>query len=273
MSTTKRARGDARHETVNLEVADGVARIELNRPDSLNAWTVQLGADLLAAVDSAGGDPAVRAVLITGAGRAFSAGADLKQDASVTADGHPDVLTPLRTFYNPIIAGVRRMPKPVVAAVNGPAAGIGCSLALACDLVLASESAYFLLAFVKVALTLDGGASATLAARIGPARAAELAMLGERLEARRALEWGLVNAVHPDGELMGAADELVRRLAAGPTASYAATKRLLNERLYAGLEDHLDLEARLQQERASSADFTEGVLAFFQKRPPDFTGA
>jgi 2-(1,2-epoxy-1,2-dihydrophenyl)acetyl-CoA isomerase len=261
------------YETVLYEGRDRVARITLNRPQSLNGWTRQLGLELLDAIRRADADPEVRAVLITGAGRAFSSGADLKAGGEFTPDGKPDVLSALREAFNPLITAVRRTPKPVVASVNGPAAGIAVGLALACDLVVAAESAYFLLAFVNIGLTVDGGASLFLQARVGYSRAAELAMLGERLPARRALEWGLINRVCTDDELAPVTDELVARLAAGPPGSYAATKQLLNDRAYAGLEEHLDREAVLQQERAASADFTEGVVAFLSKRSPEFTGA
>jgi 2-(1,2-epoxy-1,2-dihydrophenyl)acetyl-CoA isomerase len=160
-----------------------------------------------------------------------------------------------------------------VAAVNGPAVGIGCSLALACDLILAAESAYFLLAFVNIGLVPDGGSSVFVPARIGHARAAELAMLGEKLPAGRALEWGLINRVVADGELEAEAEALVDRLAAGPTRSYAGTKRQLNAWIYTGMEDQLALEAEIQQEQAASADFVEGVSAFVEKRPARFRGA
>src|ERR671915_428297 len=163
-------------------------RIELNRPDRMNAWDKQLGTDLLAAVELAAGDASVRAVTITGAGRAFSSGADLRAGFDPAPDGRPDVGTVLRERYHPIIVGVRRMPKPVLAAVNGPAVGIGCSLALACDLVIAAESAYFLLAFVNIGLVPDGGSSVFVPSRAGLARAMEMAMLGERIPARQALE-------------------------------------------------------------------------------------
>jgi 2-(1,2-epoxy-1,2-dihydrophenyl)acetyl-CoA isomerase len=247
-------------------------RIVLNRPDVMNAWDKQLGTDLLAAVDEAAADDSVRAVVVTGAGRAFSSGADLKAGFDATPEGHPDVGTALRERYHPIIAGLRRMPKPVVAAVNGPAVGIGCSLALCCDLVVARESAYFLLAFVNIGLVPDGGSSLLVPERAGFARAMEMAMLGERIPARRALEWGLINRVTADDELDGAVDELAARLAAGPTAAYAGAKEQLNQWLFARMDAQLELEASVQQRAAASADFKEGVMAFLQKRPAAFEG-
>ncbi len=260
------------HETVKLEVADGAARITLNRPDSLNAWNEQFGLELREAIASVAGDDAVRAVLITGAGRAFSSGADLREQRA--ADGEaPDLSARLREVYHPILLDVREMPKPVLAAVNGPAAGIGCSLALACDLVIAAESAFFLLAFINVGLVPDGGSTAIVPARIGAARAAEMALLGERVPAETALGWGLINRVVADAELEGATDALLGHLAGGPTRAYANAKRLLNRTLYRDFAGQLDAEAEAQREQGATADFLEGVLAFAEKRPPRFTGS
>jgi len=259
-------------DTATLDVVGGVAWITLNRPEALNAWTLELGEDLHSALDHAAESPEVRAIVLTGAGRAFSSGADLKAGVEVGEDGKPDVAKRLRETYHPLILRVRTIPKPVVAAVNGPAVGIGCSLALAADLIVAAESAYFLLAFVNIGLALDGGASAFLPARVGHARAFELAYLGERLPAARALEWGLVNQVVPDAELQAEAGALAAKLAAGPPGSYAGIKRTINDQLYRRLEQQLDDEAAIQQERARSADFMEGVLAFSHKRRPTFTG-
>jgi 2-(1,2-epoxy-1,2-dihydrophenyl)acetyl-CoA isomerase len=160
----------------------------------------------------------------------------------------------------------------VVAAVNGPAVGIGCSLALAADLILAAESAYFLLAFVNIGLVPDGGSTAFLPARIGLARSTEMAMLGERVPAEQALEWGLVNRVVPDDRLEAEATDLLGRLADGPTASYAGSKRLLNRRVYTDLEGQLEAEADAQKEQGHTKDFVEGVLSFVEKRPAKFTG-
>ncbi len=265
------------YETVNLHRRDGAAIIELNRPERLNAWNKQFGIDLLAAVESVAADDAVRAVGIRGAGRGFSSGADLNSmgdgsDHDVTPEGRPDVYKVLTERYHPIITGIRRMPKPVVAIVSGPAVGIGCSLALACDLVVAGESAYFLLAFVNIGLVPDGGSSVFVPTRIGFARALEMAMLGERIAAPQALEWGLANRVHPDADLADEAAALLDRLAAGPTRSYAGTKRLLNTWLFDRMDAQLELEATLQQEMAGSDDFVEGALAFVQKRTAAFRG-
>jgi 2-(1,2-epoxy-1,2-dihydrophenyl)acetyl-CoA isomerase len=259
-------------DTVTVERRGAELRITLNRPDVLNAWDKQLGIDLLAAVEEAAGDDGARAVVVTGAGRAFSSGADLKAGFEPTPDGIPDVGSVLRGRYHPIITGLRRMPKPVLAAVNGPAVGIGCSLALASDLVIARESAYFLLAFVNIGLVPDGGSSVFLPARVGFARAAEMAMLGERIPARRALEWGLINRVTADDEFDAAVDELAARLAAGPTAAYAGAKQELNERVYARMDEQLELEASIQERSAASGDFREGVQAFLERRPAAFEG-
>ena len=264
-------------ETVNLDVADGVATVELNRPDALNAWNFQLGEDLRAALESVADDEAVRAVLLTGAGRAFSSGADLAEtregtDDSVDEDGNFDLSKRLRERYHPIIHAIRDMPKPVVSAVNGPAAGIGCSLALSADLIVAAHSSFFLLAFVNIGLVPDGGSTAFVPARIGLARAAEMMMLGERVSAQKALEWGLVNTVVPDESLHSEARVLVERLAKGPTRSYAGAKELLNRRVYADLAGQLEAEADQQRAMGKSQDFIEGVMAFAQKREPEFKG-
>jgi 2-(1,2-epoxy-1,2-dihydrophenyl)acetyl-CoA isomerase len=261
-------------ETVNVSVVDGVASIQLNRPEALNAWNRQFGEDLLAALHEARRNVDVRAVLIEGAGRAFSSGADLKDfsGGETTSDGRPDVYKTLTERYHPIMIAIREMPKPVLASVRGPAVGIGCSLALCCDLIVAAETAYFLLAFVNIGLVPDGGSSLFVPTRVGMARASELAMLGERLPAPQALEWGLINRVVADERLDEESAALAARLAAGPTRSYAGTKRQLNNWLYARMEEQLELEAQIQREMAGSDDFLEGAMAFVEKRPTRFSG-
>jgi 2-(1,2-epoxy-1,2-dihydrophenyl)acetyl-CoA isomerase len=263
------------YETVKLWRRGGALKVELDRPETMNAWNRQFGYDLRDAIERAASDDEVRAVLITGSGRGFSSGADLKEmgtNDDRTPEGHPDVHTTLTERYHPIITGIRRMPKPVVAAVNGPAVGIGLSLALAADLVVAKESAYFLLAFVNIGLVPDGGSSLFVPTRIGMARATEMAMLGERIHAPQALEWGLCNRVWPDDAFDAEVDALIDRLATGPTRSYAGTKRQLNNWLYHRMDEQLELEADIQQEMAGSGDFVEGVLAFVQKRQASFGG-
>ena len=259
--------------TVTFESADGAAVITLNRPDRLNAWNREFGQELLTAVERARDDEGVRAVMITGAGRAFSSGADLREQRETDDEsGIPDLGARLRELYHPILLGIREMPKPVLATVNGPAVGIGCSLALAADLVVARESAYFLLAFVNIGLVPDGGSSLLVPERVGLARANEMAMLGERIPARQALEWGLINRVAPDEEFDRVVDELAGRLAAGPTGAYAGIKQQLNAWLFGRMDEQLELEASLQQRSAASGDFQEGVQAFLEKRPAAFAG-
>ena len=252
---------------------DFPAKVELNRPDRLNAWSNQFSLDLLAAIKEVTDDPEIRAVVVTGAGRAFSSGADLKEAADRPDGQTMDVYRRLTERYHPIITGLRLMPKPVIAAVNGPAAGIGLSLALACDLVVAAQSAFFQLAFVNIGLVPDGGSSLFVPARVGFTRAAELAMLGERLDAATALNWGLINRVWPDAEFAEQSDALLDRLASGATQSYAGTKRQLNRWMYDRMDAQLEFEAGIQREMAGSGDFAEGVAAFVAKRPPRFTGA
>jgi 2-(1,2-epoxy-1,2-dihydrophenyl)acetyl-CoA isomerase len=262
------------YETVIWEQEGGVGRITLNRPQTLNAWTAEFGHELSEVVNERATDPSVRAVLVTGAGRGFSSGADLKAGFEPHPDDNmPDIRKELEEVYHPIITGIRELPKPVVAAVNGAAVGIGCSLALACDIVLAAESSFFGLAFVNIGLMPDGGSTLFVPAAVGKARAFQMALLGERVEAPRALEWGLVNYVHPDAELLPEAEAMVARFAAGPTLSYAASKKALNEMLYANIDEQLHLEAELQHALGRTKDFQEGVVAFVGKRAPEFSGA
>jgi len=260
------------YETIIWEQSGAVGRLTLNRPQTLNAWTAEFGRELRQVVEGEAADESVRAVLVTGAGRAFSSGADLKAGFDPAEDGMPDIYKELHGIYHPAIAGIRRLPKPVVAAVNGAAVGIGCSLALACDLLMAAESAFFGLAFVNIGLMPDGGSTALVPPAVGKARAYQMALLGERVPAAQALEWGLVNWVHPDDTLMDEAGALVERLAAGPTRSYAGSKQALGRFIYGDLDAQLELEAELQHALGRSKDFMEGVAAFVEKRPPAFSG-
>lgn len=262
-------------ETVLVRRDGAAATIVLNRPEALNAWTLELGTELLRAVRDVARDASVRAVAVTGAGRAFSSGADLREVIGMEERddaGHPDVGGMLAERYHPIITAVREMPKPLLAVVNGPAAGIGASLALAADLIVARESAYFLLAFVNIGLAPDGGSSLLVPSRVGMTRAAEMAMLGERVPARTAQEWGLINRAIADETFEEEAGALLRRLSQGPTRAYAGVKRQLNNWLYARMPEQLDLEAQLQQELVASQDFAEGVAAFGDRRPAMFDG-
>jgi 2-(1,2-epoxy-1,2-dihydrophenyl)acetyl-CoA isomerase len=258
------------YETVEITNVEGVAVLRLNRPEVLNAWSDQMATELRSALLEAGDDPAVRAVVITGAGRAFSSGGDLKEELPRTPQGDVDLRRRINTVSSPLIQTVRSLPKPVIAAVNGPAAGIGCSLSLACDLILAAESAFFLLPFTRVGLVPDGAALTFLTARVGVTKASELAFLAERLPAAEAYAIGLVNAVHPDDELVPEALRLGARLAAGPQLAYANVKRLVNATAYPDLLVSLALEAQVQQEQSESGEYAEGVAAFREKRAPTF---
>jgi 2-(1,2-epoxy-1,2-dihydrophenyl)acetyl-CoA isomerase len=258
--------------TVQVQRRGAVSTIILDRPQAMNAVNAELGDALKQAVEAAAGDDAVRAVVLTGNGKAFCSGADLKSGFEPDADGFPDVGHALRNRFHPIIEGLRAMPKPTIAAVNGPAVGIGLSFALSCDLVVAAESAYLMLAFVNIGLVPDGGSSFLIPERIGFARAIEMAMLGEKVPAAKALEWGLINRVSNDEELQAQTEELADRLANGPTRSYAGSKRQLNHWAFQRMHDQLELEAGVQAEMARTADFVEGVSAFVQKRPAKFTG-
>lgn len=261
-----------RYETVEVNRDGAAVKIALNRPDRMNAWSEGLSQDLLTVLREVAADETVRAVMLTGNGRAFCSGADLKDGADDAVAGKLDTYTTLTRWYHPIVTTIRQMPKPVLTAVNGPAAGAGLSLALAGDLVVAAESAYFMLAFVGIGLVPDGGASLFVPSRVGFARAAEMAMLGERVSAAKAVDWGLINSAWPDAEFAAKAEALLTKLAAGPTRSYAGSKRELNHWMYDRMAAHLELEASIQGELATSADFIEGVSAFMEKRPPEFGG-
>lgn len=256
------------YETILYEKRNGVARITLNRPQALNAFTPQMNAELQNALKEGEGDETVRCFLITGAGRAFCAGQDLK---GRTPDQKGSLGASLREKYNPIILRMRRTEKIVLAAVNGVAAGAGCNLALACDLRIAADDARFIEAFVRVGLAPDCGGSFFLPRLVGLSKAMELLFLGEPVEAQEALRIGLVAKVVPGAELAHAAQEMAETLACGPR-SIGLIKRAVNRMLLPELETQLEYEAYLQEIAGRSADFDEGVRAFLEKRPPVFTG-
>lgn len=254
---------------VRLETVDGVATVTLDRPDALNALTVAMKGELLGALRGLARDMAVRAVILTGSGRAFCAGQDLRD--RLEPDAAP-LEVELRERYNPIIRALRELPQPVIAAINGVAAGAGASISFACDLRIAAESASFVLAFGRIGLVPDSGATWLLPRLVGGARAAELALLGERLSAADAERWGLVSRVVPDEALIDEARSIALQLAGMAPRALALTKRALRRAEEASLEETLEYEAMLQGIAGRTRDHGEGVAAFVEKRPPRFTG-
>ena len=260
------------HETLKLEIADGLASVTLNRPDRLNAFNRQLLIDLKDAWAKIAGDDAVRAVLLTGAGRGFCAGADLAAAAQEQSAGPRDAGAILEQFYNPMILKMRGLGKPIVAAVNGPAAGAGMSLALACDIVIAAKSASFLQAFARIGLMPDAGSTWLLPRLVGDARARALAMLAPQIGADEALKLGLVWQVVDDAVLMGEARKVAMSLAEGPSLAYAGIKRAIGAAWGNDLAQGLQLEREVQSKLSGSDDFDEGVAAFLGKRKANFRG-
>jgi enoyl-CoA hydratase len=254
--------------TGDLEISrvDGVLRLTLNRPAQLNAMTAELSDALAHEIEQATGDD-VRLVVLAGAGGSFSAGADISG-----ANAHEQFDVSALDRANRLIRAITRLDKPVLAAVNGVAAGVGCSMALACDVVVASESASFLLAFARIGLMPDGGATATVAASIGRARAMRMALLAEPMSGREAYDAGLVSHLTDDDAFDTVVEDLVRRLAAGPPLAYAATKRAVNAATLSGLDDALERERTGQTILLRTGDVAEGMRAFGEKRRPEFTG-
>jgi 2-(1,2-epoxy-1,2-dihydrophenyl)acetyl-CoA isomerase len=254
---------------LRVEIGEGVATLILDRPDALNALTVPLKEELRAAFEELGADPDVRAVVLTGAGRAFCAGQDLRERLQ------PDALPlaeEIRARYNPLIRKMRDLPKPIVGAINGVAAGAGAALAFACDVRIAAEGASFVLAFGRVGLIPDSGTTWLLPRLIGGAKAAELALTNEPLSAADAERFGLVARVVPAEDLLQTAHDLAARLAAGAPRAIALTKRALEAGWEASFADQLETEATLQGEAGATADHAEGIAAFLERRPPRFTG-
>lgn len=255
-----------------LERAEGVATITLNRPDSMNALSLELKQALGTAVDEVSRDEAVRAVVLTGSGRGFCVGQDLREHIALLEAGDPAPLNTVTQHYNPIVIGLATMGKPVIAAVNGMAAGAGAGIAFACDFRILAKSAGFLLAFANVGLSLDSGVSWTLPRLIGSARATALALLAEPVTAEAALEMGLVNAVVEPEHVLPAAQELAARLAGGPTAAYAAIKSSIAYAADSTLLQSLAREAELQTAMGATADHRNATAAFVAKQKPVFTG-
>ncbi len=257
-------------EKIEVERWGAVTILRLNDPKVLNAVTTQMVEELDQAIDST--MAGTRAFILTGAGRAFCSGANLTAPEEVPAGGEPDAGATLESHANPLMLRLRTLPVPWITAVRGPAAGMGCSLALAADFVLASETAYFLQAFIRIGLIPDCGSSFMLARGISRVRAMEMMMLGDRVPAQQAFEWGLINRVVADQELDATALDLARRLAAGPTRSYGLIRSLIWDALEASYEATLRCERELQREAGLTRDAGEGRAAFIEKRTPDFLG-
>ena len=255
-----------------VAVEDGVATLTLNRPERLNSFTASLHEELAEALERTARDDAIRALLITGAGRGFCAGQDLSERKPAPGDARRDLGQGLERHYNPLIRCLRGLEKPVVAAVNGVAAGAGASLAFACDIVIAARSASFIEAFSRIGLIPDAGSTWFLPRLAGSARAMAMALTGETVSAESAAEWGLIWKVVSDDALMTEARELAARLAQGPTRALGLIKRALNRSASNGLDAQLDLERDLQREAGLGEDYREGVAAFLEKRPPRFSG-
>jgi 2-(1,2-epoxy-1,2-dihydrophenyl)acetyl-CoA isomerase len=255
-----------------VERNEGVATLTLNRPDSMNSLSVELKEALLDAARDVAADPAVRAVVLTGTGRGFCVGQDLREHVALLEADDPAPLSTVREHYNPLILALAQMPKPLIAAVNGMAAGAGAGLAFACDFRIAARTAGFLLAFANVGLTLDSGVSWTLQRLVGQARATALAILAEPVTAEAALDMGLVNAVVEPDRVLAAAEELAARLAVGPTAAYAAIKQSIAYAASADLEAALAKEDELQTAMGRTEDHRTSTAAFVAKQKPTFIG-
>jgi 2-(1,2-epoxy-1,2-dihydrophenyl)acetyl-CoA isomerase len=255
-----------------LDIRDGVARVTLNRPDRLNSFNDAMHAALRDALARVRADASVRVMLLTGAGRGFCAGQDLSDRAVAPGEAAVDLGASIERNYMPLILGLRELPLPVLCAVNGVAAGAGANLALACDIVIAAKSASFIQAFCRIGLVPDSGGTYVLPRLVGRARAMGLALLGEKLSADQAAQWGLIWQCVDDAELLRTVDALAAQLAQAPTRGLAAIKRALNASEGATLEAQLALERDLQRELGFSEDYREGVAAFVGKRTPRFTG-
>lgn len=259
-------------ETVRLEFADGVAIVTLNRPERLNSFTVAMHGEVRAALEEAAAQPGVRCLVLTGAGRGFCAGQDLADRAVAPGAAPVDLGASIENYYKPLLLRLRGLEIPTVCAVNGVAAGAGANIPFACDLVIAARSASFIQSFSKIGLVPDCGGTWWLPRVVGPARAMGLALLGDKLSAQQAQEWGLIWRCVDDAELMPTALEIARHLAAGPTRGYVRTRQAVEASMQLPLAAALDLERDYQRELGNSADYREGVAAFMDKRLPKFKG-
>ncbi len=260
------------YEQIRFESVDGVARITLNRPDRLNSFTTQMHEELRDALLRVANDDDVRALLLTGAGRGFCAGQDLADRAVAPGDTPVDLGASIENNYRPLVLALRNLALPVVCAVNGVAAGAGANIALACDLVIAARSASFIQAFCRIGLIPDSGGTFFLPRLVGTARAMGLALLGDKLTAEQAAQWGLIWKCVDDDQLAPTVDALLEHLAHAPTGGLAASKRALHAAADNTLEQQLALERDVQRILGQSADYREGVAAFVAKRAPNFTG-
>ncbi|MDP9007633.1 MAG: 2-(1,2-epoxy-1,2-dihydrophenyl)acetyl-CoA isomerase PaaG [Pseudomonadota bacterium] len=259
------------YETILLEVDGGIARLTLNRPDKLNSFNTQMHREIRHALSSESITSA-RVLVLTGAGRGFCAGQDLSDRAVAPGSAAVDLGESLENRYNPLVLTLHNLPMPVIAAVNGVAAGAGANIALACDLVIAARSASFVQAFSKLGLIPDSGGTWVLPRLVGTARAMGLALLGNKLPAEQAAAWGMIWQCVEDTELAGAVDALARQFAVAPTRGLAATKDALRRSWQRSFAEQLDIERDMQRELGRSSDYAEGVAAFTEKRTPRFTG-
>ncbi len=265
------AGAEAATQAVLIESLDGgVLTLTLNRPDRLNAFNVALHEALADALKRAAANDECRALILTGAGNGFCAGQDLSDRAVAPGEGRPDLGELLEKRYNPLIRALRTLPKPIVCAVNGTAAGAGANVALACDIVLAAKSAKFLEAFARIGLAPDSGGTWFLPRLVGEARARALMMLADPIGAEEAEAWGMIWRAVDDDQLMGVAREVAARLAAGPTHAYGLMKRAFAASAANSLDAQLDLERDLQRDAGAADEYVEGVRAFLEKRPPNF---
>jgi 2-(1,2-epoxy-1,2-dihydrophenyl)acetyl-CoA isomerase len=259
-------------ENITFRVDAGVAVLTLNRPQTLNSFTVAMHQEVAAAVAMARDDATIRCLLLTGAGRGFCAGQDLGDRAVAADDAPPDLGDSVEKYYNPLIRNIMNMAKPVICAVNGVAAGAGASIALACDIVLAAKSAKFVQVFCNIGLVPDSGGTFNLPRAVGLPRAKGLALLGDKLPAEQAEQWGLIWRAVDDDQLQAEALAMAAHLAAQPTRGLANIKRLLNASFSTPLHEQLEQEKLTMRELGRSADYREGVAAFMAKRKPQFTG-